>query len=364
MARYREKVKNDRLKVKVKLSSDEVIENREFDIIAKNNIRGFLKPKKGWNNRLEYTGPSGISLFEHLKKPITKYEFFYIMAQVIEATDKLRSHKLFLNNLVLDLRYVYINENTEEVHFIYLPIAGNHVKLNVVGFMEAIIYAAKPSETNNRDYMAKFINFLQSIKEFNAELLENYISKADLDVGKQIKKHRVGQSGFITDKREDYYEHYEKKRDEDEDTELLNEEDRDTGLLEDDDEPTGLLNEEHFFETEAIEDAGTDVLVDVDILHNAPTMTRVLTGEIFSINKPVFRLGKEKSYVDYFVTNNNAISRSHADVITRGNMYYVIDLNSTNHTYINGTILPVKVETEIRDGDILKLATEEFVFHV
>jgi pSer/pThr/pTyr-binding forkhead associated (FHA) protein len=93
-----------------------------------------------------------------------------------------------------------------------------------------------------------------------------------------------------------------------------------------------------------------------------PALLRVLTNETISVNKPVFRLGKERSYVDYFVTNNNAVSRSHADIITRGRKYFVIDLNSKNHTYINDQIIAVHCETEIRNGDRLKLGNEEFIF--
>ena len=95
-----------------------------------------------------------------------------------------------------------------------------------------------------------------------------------------------------------------------------------------------------------------------------PELFRVLTGESITVNKPVFRIGKERSYVDYFVTNNNAVSRSHADIITRESGYFVIDLNSKNRTYINNQALAVQVETAINDGDMLRLGNEEFVFRV
>ena len=91
-------------------------------------------------------------------------------------------------------------------------------------------------------------------------------------------------------------------------------------------------------------------------------MVRILTEERISINKQVFRLGKERSYVDYFI-NNNAVSRSHADIIIRGNRCFVNDLNSKNHTYINGKQILVNYETEIRNGDCLKLGNEEFIFY-
>jgi hypothetical protein len=170
----------------------------------------------------------------------------------------------------------------------------------------------------------------------------------------------------MTDKPQHYYAHYNGAGDSDESTDLLDE-DEETGLLEEDgtdyledEEETGLLEEETGL---LDEDDGTALLIEEQEVH-FPSLFRLLTEETISVNKPVFRLGKERSYVDYFVTNNNAVSRSHADIITRGNKYFVIDLNSKNHTYINDQMLPVQVEMEICDGDRLKLGNEEFIFNV
>jgi pSer/pThr/pTyr-binding forkhead associated (FHA) protein len=91
---------------------------------------------------------------------------------------------------------------------------------------------------------------------------------------------------------------------------------------------------------------------------------RVLTNEVISINKPVFRVGKERSYVDYFVNNNNAVSRSHADIITRGKNCFVMDLNSKNGTYINNQPIPAQMERQLKNGDTLRLGNEEFIFRI
>ena len=73
-------------------------------------------------------------------------------------------------------------------------------------------------------------------------------------------------------------------------------------------------------------------------------------------------MGKEKSYVDYFISDNTAISRSHANVISRDGEYFVVDTNSTNHTYVNGMMIQSNVETKIDDGARIRLANEEFEF--
>ena len=80
------------------------------------------------------------------------------------------------------------------------------------------------------------------------------------------------------------------------------------------------------------------------------------------MNKPIFRIGKEKSYVDYFVGDNTAVSRSHANIITREGKYYIVDTNSTNHTYVNGEMIQSNVETPLTHGTKIRLANEEFEF--
>lgn len=95
-----------------------------------------------------------------------------------------------------------------------------------------------------------------------------------------------------------------------------------------------------------------------------PALTRVKTGERISINKPVFRIGKEKSYVDYFIGDNTAISRSHANIHTDNGEYFIEDTNSTNHTYVNGKLISSNVKVKLVSGDKVRLANEDFTFSV
>ena len=91
-------------------------------------------------------------------------------------------------------------------------------------------------------------------------------------------------------------------------------------------------------------------------------LVRTKNNERILVDKPVFRIGKEKSYVDYFISDNTAISRSHANVVTKDGKYYIVDTNSTNHTYVNNTMLQSNIETELTHGTRVKLANEEFEF--
>ena len=125
MARYKVKGKDCQLKVKVKLSFKEEIDERQLDFFSSKYIRGLLKVQAKKKNCIEFYGPIGISLFDRLKKPISKYDFFFIMEQVIDITQKVNLNSLILRNVVWDIHYVFINETTKELQFIYLPLTND-----------------------------------------------------------------------------------------------------------------------------------------------------------------------------------------------------------------------------------------------
>lgn len=93
-----------------------------------------------------------------------------------------------------------------------------------------------------------------------------------------------------------------------------------------------------------------------------PRLTRVRNKEQITINKPIFRIGKERSYVDYFIGDNPAISRSHANIVIQQNGYYIEDTNSTNHTYVNDKMIVSGSAVKLEQGAKVRLGNEEFIF--
>ena len=477
--RFKTKVKDCRLIIRAKASFGEAIDEKALDAFSRIYFRGFLRAQLIKKNQVEYSGPVGISLYERLKKPISKREFLFIMEQFVLAVQNITGSGLQLCNVVMDLHNVYINDITKEVQFMYVPMSKGSAMAETMSFIEGVVYSAIPANENDAEVLSRFIHFVKAQDALSPELIEKFIAKEDRSVVNTLKKN-TSQSSFMTSKPKQYYDHLNGTAEEngeqsevdgskkgsttgaqaavnraqvmsqetdadatslldedatgvlDEDaTGLLDEEatgllqedddadeevatgllqedddadeeiatgllqeddDADeevaTGLLQEDDDAdeeiaTGLLQEDddeaeeeiatgiladdtaQQSEEEAADDQETEgtMLLQEESTDSYPTLFRVLTEETVSVNKPVFRLGKERSYVDYFVSNNGAVSRSHADIITRGKKYFVIDLNSKNHTYINNEMIPVQCETEIRDGDMLKLGNEEFIFH-
>jgi hypothetical protein len=93
------------------------------------------------------------------------------------------------------------------------------------------------------------------------------------------------------------------------------------------------------------------------------TLTRNKTGERVSINKEVFKIGRERSRVDYCISDNTAVGRHHATIITRNGESFIVDQNSRNFTFVNDVKSAPNVETKLNNGDKVCLADEEFTFN-
>ena len=79
----------------------------------------------------------------------------------------------------------------------------------------------------------------------------------------------------------------------------------------------------------------------------------------FQIDKPVVKIGRDKSLSTICISNNN-ISRNHFSIVFKNNQYKVIDNNSTNGIKLNGRMTK---ESVIKHADIIEIADLSFTFY-
>ncbi len=91
-------------------------------------------------------------------------------------------------------------------------------------------------------------------------------------------------------------------------------------------------------------------------------LIRARNKECVTIDKEYFYIGKEASAVDYCIDDNAAISRSHACIVYKNQRYYIKDLDSTNHTYVNNLKVSGNQLHELRPGYRITIANEVFYF--
>lgn len=335
MAKYKTKIKDGQLIVRVKLSYEEKVNERDFSYFTEKNINYFLEGRIIRSKVIKYTGPYGISLFERMKEPISKHNFFFLIEQIVAAVQELQNYNLPVNNMIFDIKNIYINKATQMLQFIYLPIGNNQDVKDIIQFMEMLTYSVIPEQNQSVDCFTKFVYYLKSLPEFDIGMVEKYILEEEKSVVKMIKGYSAEEAASLSGRLKDSVDMDEEA----------------TELFYDEDEATCFMDEE------------CTVLLEEPEQSPIPTLHRVSTNETICIVKPVFRIGKERSDVDYTVVNNAAVSRSHAKILVKGKRYFVVDLGSKNRTFINNQAIPEQQEMEVFDKDSIKFANEEFIFN-
>lgn len=85
------------------------------------------------------------------------------------------------------------------------------------------------------------------------------------------------------------------------------------------------------------------------------------TGEIFELTKQRVIIGRAGTGVDIAV-KDTSVSRCHCSLYWENDSWYVVDLDSSNHTYVNKSQLKPKVKYLLRYGDELQLAQVHYRF--
>lgn len=95
---------------------------------------------------------------------------------------------------------------------------------------------------------------------------------------------------------------------------------------------------------------------------NLGVLTRTKTNEKISVNTNGFVIGRERAKVNYCVSDNTSVGRTHIRISSRGNDVVVEDLQSRNGTFVNGVKISAGQPVVLSDGDKIALSDEEFVY--
>ena len=101
---------------------------------------------------------------------------------------------------------------------------------------------------------------------------------------------------------------------------------------------------------------------ETSVLSNKPyaILIRKIGGEQVTVSASNFTIGRERRRVDYCISNNTSVGRSHAKLVNNNGSICVVDLDSKNGTFVNGVKCAPNVSVPLHSGDTLTLADEDF----
>lgn len=330
MSKLKVSIKKSTVTAMMKAGRKERINETELSQLARIKPCGIMHVTKTKKDSVIYTCPANINLTDRLKKAISKYDFFFMIEQIVIMVEDVYNNGLNVNSVRFNMDDVYINEMTKEMYFIYFPIVGGQESADIVGFIENIIYTMTPVINEDTNYISRFMYYVRSFHGFNGNAIEKYISREERAVVNVLKNKAVTMQQTMQQQ-------------------IMQQ------VMQGSIDGTTVLSDDGI--------SVQQIQQMQPVNYHFASLTRQVTGEKIELGKPSFVLGKNPEKSDYAVADNTNISRVHAVITMRNGRYYVMDQNSTNGTFINGRIIKAGQETEILPGDCLMLANEEFIFN-
>ena len=336
MSKLKVSIKKSTVTAIMKAGRKERINETELSQLARIKPCGIMHVTKTKKDSVIYTCPANINLTDRLKKAISKYDFFFMIEQIVIMVEDVYNNGLNVNSVRFNMDDVYINEMTKEMYFIYFPIVRGQESADIVGFIENIIYTMTPVINEDTNYISRFMYYVRSFHGFNGNAIEKYISREERAVVNVLKNKAVTMQQQIMQQQTMQQQIMQQ-------------------VMQGSMDGTTVLSDDGI--------SVQQIQQMQPVNYHFASLTRQVTGEKIELVKPSFVLGKNPEKSDYAVADNTNISRVHAVITMRNGRYYVMDQNSTNGTFINGRIIKAGQETEILPGDCLMLANEEFIFN-
>ena len=283
-----------------KLPDDCVLDSVALGMLTNNEIEGVAGIIE-CRDSLKYKVTNKVSLIDYLCENNEKDKLIKIVNNILNTMLTLDEYMLDVDKLVLKPQEIYVDSRTLKTELLYYPLQSDKGVDNAEQTLRLLIGICHEIIEGINKKQEKVIN-----ESKLSDIQPDEIDEADDCVGTQIfpELQKAAEESIQMKKQ------------------------------------TAILPESKF----------------------APHLIRRKNDEHIVINRNIFKIGKDESYVDYCVKQNPTVSRNHADIIRKSDGYYIVDKGSLNHTFINGRRIEPNVYEKLEHEDLIQIADEVFEF--
>ena len=369
-----------------------------YEMLRECELYGLVVPQCTERNGLDaiqYNVSELDTIRNYLSFSLSINQLISVFSQIIEIVQNLDEYLLDNSMLITDIGQLYFDRSSNRVKMIYYPVSWeNHswrCEERIFNLFKEMIFSAKFVVGDDDRYIAELLNGINDVNDYSLNELKDTVDRIKSCIennNKPVNINRYHSKEYQVEEAEPVRMVQEDIGEYGNEAPLLFEENDDSGsekkgirsvvkrlfgkkekelsvsLPEEDIEFTEFTEEnEQEQKKEELYDNETIVLMCGELGKHTPYMIRKSDGSRIDIGKRVFKVGKDKRYADYVISNNAAVSRAHAQFMIKDGKVFLTDEDSLNSTYVNSSRLEAGKETEINSGDVIMFADEEYVFY-
>ena len=360
----------------IKIKKGQQINPREINLINSGVVEGFLclnvkSNKHSVKLNFSTDGLVGLQDFIQMNK-MTKRLFVILLRNVVVALKSVESNKLSHDLIIWDLNTSYVDPASWHVYLTYVPLQPYELTGNLKTFIQQIIAACNFSDADDVTYVQELVTELNDNVAYTVGRLEDYCNLISEDlVSGQTNFYKeilcpVCKAKLTSDETQCPFCGAKVLRNNAVGRKETAVPQRVNAMPVEKDNEVSLGNPTRTSDSISVNEDENGV---VTVFRGAQRMMQCVWIEDCSsagktcISKFPFRIGKMEGITDYRIYNNR-VSRKHADILKGQGRFFIVDLDSTNGTYLNKKRLQPGVKEELHDGDLFDLADSRFKFHI
>lgn len=290
----------------------------------------------------DVSGMTPVSDF--LSREITQEAFRYIILLFAETIRNFEKYMIDIHQVVFDTDYVFINMDEQRVFFLCMPFTDSGISADdgIFEFFRSICSRAFSNVvgSGHADYTGIVSDMLRLKSSFSIEKL---ISTLDPEA--------IQRKSPVQNQPEEAAE--QKESVSSADAAAFTGSSPEAAPLKKKDEPSG--NNHAVVEIHASADISAESMKKASIIY-------LKTNMKISLETPVVRVGRSSRDVEVRLPDSIHVGRHHAEFRRRGTEYVLVDMNSSNHTLLNGKMIDPEKEYKIKNGDSIVFADEKFEY--
>ena len=360
----------------IKSKKDQQINRREINLINGGAIEGVLQidvKTKNSDVTLTFTTEGLVDLHEFLKmNEMSKRLFVVLLRNVVVALKSVVSNKLSRDLIIWDLNTLYVDPISWHVYLMYVPLQPFETTGNLKSFILEMISQCNFKPNENIEYAQSLVQDLNSVTVYTIGMLESYCDRVSDELWKQKRKNDRHDICPVCGSKltaEDVICPFCGKR--------ISSQTHTKSIVEENISYSGFgySEKDNQIKIEQSNLSHRAILINEDengvvtVFRGSKKNTHTVwienceyAGKI-SVSRFPFRIGKMEGVTDYRIYSNT-VSRKHADILREQGKYFIVDLGSTNGTFLGEKRLQPGVKEELYDGAVFVLADSRFKFHI
>ena len=157
---------------------EETIDTMILGMLTNNKIKGFAKPiytEVNGEKFIKYNISAKISLDKLFLGSVNKNRILKIFINILDGLTRVDDYMLDTQHVLIDKDYIFADVSTSDVAMVCMPIVDYDSGVNLKEFFKNTIFSLSYDASENGDYIAKMIAYLNNDMNFTIEGFKEHL---------------------------------------------------------------------------------------------------------------------------------------------------------------------------------------------